>query len=273
MRFRVVDEKTLRVDLNGNESFKAESNAVVALTSQSLSIGGRFEGGFLSALFRSTLTGESLFYQVIRAGPEGGGSAILAAPYPGAIATISVTPDHPFVLSRGSFLAAENDVKIDSMVQSSLVNSFFSGTGLFLLRAEGVGTIALSAFGSLQRFDLAPGETLTVDNGHLVAWSALMTYRTDFANRRSITASLTSGEGLMCFFTGPGTVFVQSHNPRSFQAWVAGPQGGRNVGGIAALPCIAFIFFAIAILFIFGIVATILLNSDSGETVVTRGRY
>ena len=33
-------------------------------------------------------------------------------------------------------------------------------------------------------------------------------------------ASLTSGEGFVCRFRGPGVVYIQSRNPRGFGSWV-----------------------------------------------------
>lgn len=49
--------------------------------------------------------------------------------------------------------------------------------GLFLLRARGPGTLAVCAFGAIERYDLRRGEIRDIDNGHLVAWSADMQYR------------------------------------------------------------------------------------------------
>lgn len=34
-------------------------------------------------------------------------------------------------------------------------------------------------------------------------------------------SGITSGEGLVCKFTGPGAVFMQTRNPRAFGMFVA----------------------------------------------------
>ena len=34
-------------------------------------------------------------------------------------------------------------------------------------------------------------------------------------------SNLASGEGLVCKFTGPGTVFMQTRNPQAFSVWLA----------------------------------------------------
>ena len=49
-----------------------------------------------------------------------------------------------------------------------------------------------------------------MDNGHLVAWN------TKYVLERVASGGLMSGfasaEGLVCKFTGPGTVFIQTRN-------------------------------------------------------------
>jgi uncharacterized protein (AIM24 family) len=60
---------------------------------------------------------------------------------------------------------------------------------------------------------MAEGEKYLVDNGHLVAWNA------NYVLQRVASGGLISGysarEGLVCKFTGPGTVFLQTRNPVS----------------------------------------------------------
>jgi hypothetical protein len=52
-----------------------------------------------------------------------------------------------------------------------------------------------------------------VDNGHLVAWNTK--YILERVASGGIISGLSSGEGLVCKFTGPGTVFMQTRNPVS----------------------------------------------------------
>ena len=35
-----------------------------------------------------------------------------------------------------------------------------------------------------------------------------------------IISGISSGEGLVCKFSGPGTVFMQTRNPKEFAAWM-----------------------------------------------------
>jgi Mitochondrial biogenesis AIM24 len=52
-----------------------------------------------------------------------------------------------------------------------------------------------------------------VDNGHLVAWNTK--YILERVASGGIISGLSAGEGLVCKFTGPGTVFLQTRNPVS----------------------------------------------------------
>jgi len=65
---------------------------------------------------------------------------------------------------------------------------------------------------------LAPGQSFTIDTGHLVALSESMPFKT-----RSIGGMKTflfSGEGFVVDLTGPGKVLVQTRSQDQFLAWL-----------------------------------------------------
>ena len=59
--------------------------------------------------------------------------------------------------------------------------------GFFILQASGQGRLLLSSFGSIIRYDVAPGERRTIDNGFLVAWTSTMNYEARRADASSST--------------------------------------------------------------------------------------
>jgi uncharacterized protein (AIM24 family) len=67
---------------------------------------------------------------------------------------------------------------------------------------------------------LAEGERYIIDNGHLVAWNCK--YILERVASGGIISGVTSGEGLVCKFTGPGTVYMQTRNPQAFSAFITG---------------------------------------------------
>lgn len=58
------------------------------------------------------------------------------------------------------------------------------------------------------------GESYYVDNGHLVAWNCK--YIIERVASGGLISGLSSGEGLACRFTGPGTVLLQTRNLNAF---------------------------------------------------------
>lgn len=61
---------------------------------------------------------------------------------------------------------------------------------------------------------LREGEMYFIDNGHLVAWNCK--YNIERVASGGIISGLSSGEGLACKFTGPGTVYLQTRNLNAF---------------------------------------------------------
>ena len=74
----------------------------------------------------------------------------------------------------------------------------------------------LSSFGAIHSISLEAGEEVIIDNGHLVAWPDYMQYRIEKAS------SVISGECLVCRFTGPGVILIQTRKPEAFSKWMQG---------------------------------------------------
>jgi len=70
----------------------------------------------------------------------------------------------------------------------------------------------------LKRPQLQEGERYLVDNGHLVAWNC--PYVLERVSSGGLVSGMASGEGLVCKFTGPGTVFLQTRNPAAFSMYL-----------------------------------------------------
>ena len=84
-----------------------------------------------------------------------------------------------------------------------------SGEGLFLQKISGTGIVFLNSFGAVFEKTLAPGEVHIVDTNHIVAFEETIQYKIKKA-AKGIFSSLASGEGLVCEYTGPGKMWVQT---------------------------------------------------------------
>jgi uncharacterized protein (TIGR00266 family) len=218
MRYELVNPGPfvmLKVYLDVGESLKAEAGSMIAM-SDTVDVEGKMEGGILKGLGRM-LAGESFFFQTLIA-RRGPGEVLLAHELPGEIFPIPMDGRTNYILQKDGFFAASREVDISTKVQN-LVKGLFSGEGFFILRASGMGTLFVSSYGAIYPIDLSEGQEFIVDNGHLVAWPETMEYKIQKASSGWIS-SITSGEGLVCRFRGPGRVLIQTRNPGGFISWI-----------------------------------------------------
>jgi uncharacterized protein (TIGR00266 family) len=143
----------------------------------------------------------------------GPGELLLAPSMLGDITTIRLTGDESWSVSKDAYVCSTQGVTRDYKRQG-LGKAMFSGEGLWVHKIAGVGLMWITSFGAIIRKDLVDGEKYIVDNGHLVAWN--VKYIMERVASGGIMAGFASGEGLVCKFTGPGTVFLQTRNPVSF---------------------------------------------------------
>ena len=206
----------VRCDLEQGERIKAESDAMVAM-SPTLDVEGKMEGGILSGIARSLLAGEKFFFQEIIA-KRGPGYVLFAHALPGGIVPVELDGSYSLRVQKDGFLAATQNIKIDTKMQN-LSKGLFSGEGFFIVNISGSGTVFLSSYGAIHAVDIPEGEEMVIDNGHLVAWPEYMPYEIKKASSGWFS-SMTSGEGLVCRFKGPGRVLIQTRNPGAFQSWI-----------------------------------------------------
>lgn len=204
---------TCVVTLRQGEQIRTDSGAMVAMD-PSFEVATNATGGFMRSLSRSVLGGESFFQNTYLA--QADASRLMLAP--SLAGDIMVYPlDGEMIVQSGSYLASEIAIAVDSTWGGA--KTFFGGEGLFMLRCAGQGTLILASYGAIHHFALAAGQRMTADTGHLVAFSASMTYQIrKFGNWRS---TLLGGEGLVMDVTGPGDLYIQTRSPQSFINWLS----------------------------------------------------
>jgi uncharacterized protein (TIGR00266 family) len=205
----------LKVQLDEGEVLKCESGAMIAM-SDTVDVEGKLEGGFLKGLGRM-LAGESFFFQTLAA-RRGPGEVLLAQSVPGEIHAIEMDGDVNYVLQKDGFLAGTVGLDVSTKMQN-LTRGLFSGEGFFVVKVSGAGTLFVSSYGAIHPIDIPAGEDMIIDNAHLVAWPETMNYKIQKASSGWVS-TVTSGEGLVCRFQGPGRVLIQTRNPPAFGQWV-----------------------------------------------------
>ncbi|KAK6856721.1 hypothetical protein PG995_006908 [Apiospora arundinis] len=149
----------------------------------------------------------------------GPGEVLFAPGMLGDMTTIRLHGDESWSVGKDAYVASTQGIVKDYKRQG-LGKAMFSGEGLWVYKMTGVGLLWITSFGAIIRKDLTDGEKYIVDNGHLVAWNTK--YIMERVASGGIMAGFASGEGLVCKFTGPGTVFLQTRNPRAFSAYMTG---------------------------------------------------
>lgn len=202
--------------LERGEKIKAESDAMISM-SATVDVEGKMDGGILKGLARSFLSGESMFFQELTA-TRGAGEVLIGHQLPGGILDLELDGSYGLIVQKNGFLAGTSGINVDTHTQN-LLKGLFSGEGFFVLHINGKGTVFVSSYGVIHPVNLEAGEEVLIDNGHLVAWPDYMEYDIEKASRGWIS-SMTSGEGLVCRFRGPGVVLIQTRNPEAFAGWI-----------------------------------------------------
>jgi uncharacterized protein (TIGR00266 family) len=215
-----------RLSLAGAEAVRVESGAMMAM-SAGMTLESKAEGGVMKSLKRAALGGESFFISTYTA-PTQGGFVDVAARLPGDIAHYPVDPSHALFISKGSWMANEQGVTVNT--QWGGFKNLFGAEGGFILRAEGSGQVVFACYGALEVWNLQEGQHITVDTGHMVAYeeSVQMTIRKATGG---MVQTFKSGEGLVFDFQGPGKVWTQTRNPNELLGWISATLGSGSSGG------------------------------------------
>jgi len=166
--------------------------------------------GMLMSAGKRVLTGESLFMTVFANQGAGRQRVAFAAPYPGSIVPVDLR-EHggTLICQKDSFLCAAKGIAVGIALQRKLGAGLFGGEGFILQKLDGDGLAFLHACGAVLQRDLAPGETLRIDTGCVVAFESRVQY--DIQMVSGVKTFLFGGEGLFyATLTGPGRIWLQS---------------------------------------------------------------
>ncbi len=204
-----------QLTLAPREAATVEAGAMVSMSTD-MEIKTSSQGGFLKALKRSALGGESFFVNTFTASNDGG-ELTVASSLPGDMLVLDLQNDE-FKVQAGGFIASGQGVSVDTKWGGS--RSFFGGDGsFFMLSCSGTGPLVLASYGALHKMSLGPGQRYTVDTGHIVAF----THDIGFNTRRvgNWKSTILGGEGLVVDLTGPGDLYMQTRSQPAFIGWLA----------------------------------------------------
>lgn len=165
-------------------------------------------GGGVGKAFGRMFSGESMF-QNRYSSMSGNGMIAFASSFPGQIKAFEIGPGRDMIVQKSGFLASEAGVQLSVFFQKKLGAGFFGGEGFIMQRLSGNGTAFVEFDGHIVEYDLAPGQQIIIDTGHLAAMEA--SCNLEIQSVKGIKNKLLGGEGFFnTVITGPGRVYLQS---------------------------------------------------------------
>jgi uncharacterized protein (TIGR00266 family) len=205
----------LVVQLDQGETITAESGAMTYMQPNIEAHTRMREKSLLGTLGLTFLGRQSFFVNDYTVASGQGEAAFVSAPV-GDIEVLDVTPNQGFIVQKAAYIASTKEVNLDIQWQGFTKGLF--GQGLFMIKVSGKGMLFINTFGAIDKHTLQQGETIIVDNFHLVAFSDTCKYKvTKFGGLKE---TLLGGEGLVTEITGPGDVYIQTKNLREFVDWL-----------------------------------------------------
>ena len=212
------DTQYVEVTLDPGEMVIAEPGSMMFMTA-GIKMESRFgdpsaqPGGFFDKLMtagKRVLTGESLFMSTFTNVAQGREKIAFAAPYPGKIVPLHLDQlGGEMICQKDSFLCAARGVQVGIAFTKRFGAGLFGGEGFIMQRLTGNGVALCHSGGTVLSRSLAPGETLRLDTGCLVAMEPSVVYDIQFVG--GFKNTLFGGEGLFfATLTGPGKIWLQS---------------------------------------------------------------
>ena len=190
----------LVVNLEQGETITAEAGAMTYMNPNIEVHTRKREKSLLGSLGLAIIGRQSFWVNDYTSAQGAGDVGLVSAPV-GDIDMLEIRPDQGYVIQKAAYVASTQDVDLDVQWEGFTKGLF--GQGLFMIRVTGNGSLFINTFGAIDKHTLRPGQSMIVDNFHLVAFSNTCNYNvTRFGGLKE---TLLGGEGLVTNITGPGT--------------------------------------------------------------------
>lgn len=234
------DMQAVIITLDPNEQVIAEAGAMLYMTagidmqtSMSTDKSKGFFGNLLKAAGRAVM-GESFFVTTFTNTGPARADVAFAAPYPGRIIPLDLGKmGGTMICQKDAFLCAARGTDVAIAFQKKFGVGLFGGEGFILQKLTGDGLAFIHAGGAVFKKNLAPGETVRVDTGCIVAFMPTVSYDIQFVG--GFKNALFGGEGLFyATLTGPGETYLQTLPLSRLAGRITGAavRGGKDEGSI-----------------------------------------
>ncbi len=164
-------------------------------------------GGVGKALGRM-FSGEKIFQNVYTA-QGGSGMIAFASCFPGSIRAFDIRPGQEMIFQKSAFLASESGVSLSVFFNKKIGSGLFGGEGFIMQKLSGNGIVFAEFDGHVVEYELADGQEIVIDTGHLAAMSA--SCKMEIVNVPGVKNKFLGGEGFFnTVVRGPGKVWLQT---------------------------------------------------------------
>ena len=215
MEYRLIGTTVPAVEMNltAGESVFTQSGGMI-WQSEGIEMETNTNGGIMKGIGR-IFAGEHFFMNTYTARKDG--LIAFGATTPGSLVPVDLREKTSgMIIQKGAFLCAEKGVSTSVVLTKKFTAGLFGGEGFILQELTGSGMAFLEVDGDKVEKELAPGETILVDTGNVVAFDKTCGYEITTV-KGGIKNMLFGGEGLfLTKIVGPGKVILQTQNFMDF---------------------------------------------------------
>ncbi len=165
------------------------------------------QAGGIGKAFSRAFSGENMFINKYMSEVDGGEIGI-SSKFLGNILKIELQRGDSIILQKGAMLAFTEGIDRKIAFKSPM-KGLFGGEGFIMQEVFGEGLLFVEVDGETREYDLAPGERLVLDTGHLLFMDKTCTM--DVKTVGGVKNTLFGGEGIFnTTVTGPGKVVIQT---------------------------------------------------------------
>ncbi|MGG7079366.1 AIM24 family protein [Clostridium sardiniense] len=197
----------IEVSAEKGDVIKVASDSMISMTD---TFDVKITSGCMNKFFSKFFAGEPIVLVDYHALSDG--KLVLSQRFLGDIEFLNMDGNSNYALSKRAFLASTENINLE--VKKEGREGITEGDGIFVVEASGKGTIAICATGKIIKKQLKEGESLIIDQNHVVLKESNIKHSIRKFGDEKI--SIESGEGNIMKFFGPGLVWYQTKNPSYF---------------------------------------------------------
>lgn len=164
--------------------------------------------GGLGKAFGRMFAGENMFQNIYTA-QGGNGMIAFASSFPGSIRAFEIGPGKEMIFQKSAFLAGEGTIQLSVHFNKKFSAGLFGGEGFVLQKVSGHGIVFAEFDGHVVEYELASGQQIVIDSGHLAAMTPSCSM--EIKTVPGVKNALFGGEGFFnTVVSGPGRVWVQT---------------------------------------------------------------